>query len=76
MCPHIVRIWLQYTAALVTVFEMSMEHQDMFDMLVIIQYMVGGRVGVILDISCYLALIAFSHLYNNLCVCKPPFKGL
>ena len=46
MLPHIVRIWLQYTAALLAVFEMSMEHQDMFDMLVIIQHMVEGRAGV------------------------------
>jgi len=34
------------------VFEMSMEHQDMFNMPVTIQNMVGGRVGVNEDICC------------------------
>jgi len=34
------------------VFEMSMEHQDMFNMLVVIQHMVGGGVGVNEDICC------------------------
>jgi hypothetical protein len=59
------------------VFAMSMDHQDMFDMLVIIQHMVGEQELMRISAATfYLALLAFSHLYNNPCIRKPLFKGL
>jgi hypothetical protein len=47
---------LQNADNLLPVFEMSMEHEDTFDILVIIEHMVVGREGIVEDIRCNLLL--------------------